>query len=64
MKRVFNGQRLKEVRLFNQYTITALAEELDVSKQMVSKYENLNSQPSKETLFQMSNLLKFPREFF
>lgn len=64
MKSVFNGERLKEARLFNQYTITALAEKLNVSKQMVSKYENLNSQPSKETLFQMSNLLKFPIEFF
>lgn len=64
MKSIFNGKRLKEARLFNQYTITALAEKLDVSKQMVSKYENLNSQPSKEKLFQMSNLLNFPIEFF
>ncbi len=64
MQKVFNGKRLKEARLFNQYTITALAKELGVSKQMVSKYENLNSQPSKETLFQISNLLKFPLEFF
>lgn len=64
MQRIFNGKRLKEARLFNQYTITALSKELDVSKQMVSKYENLNSQPSKETLFRISNLLKFPTEFF
>lgn len=64
MSRVFNGRRLKEARLYNQLTITKLAEELDVSKQMISKYENGKSEPSFEKSLLLTSILSYPREFF
>ncbi|WP_096187068.1 XRE family transcriptional regulator [Evansella halocellulosilytica] len=64
MKKIFNGTRLKEARLFNKLTITELAEKLNVTKQMISKYENGNSDPSFEKSLQINNILGYPREFF
>ena len=46
----FNGERLKEARLFNKKSITQIAEFLNVSKQMVSKYEKGRATPSEESL--------------
>lgn len=60
----FNGERLKEARLFNQKTISEIAESLGVTKQMVSKYENGQSSPSLDSIFQLVQELKFPREFY
>ncbi|QED49370.1 XRE family transcriptional regulator [Cytobacillus dafuensis] len=64
MNKIFNGQRLKEARLYNKLTITELAEKLNVSKQMISKYENGNGEPSFEKSLQLPNILGYPREFF
>ncbi len=64
MSRVFNGSRLKEARLYNQLTITKLAKELDISKQMISKYENGKSEPSFEKSLLLTSILNYPREFF
>jgi Zn-dependent peptidase ImmA (M78 family)/DNA-binding XRE family transcriptional regulator len=64
MKKVFNGSRLKEARLFNKLTITELAEKLNVTKQMISKYENGKSEPSFEKSLLLMNILGYPREFF
>lgn len=64
MKKVFNGKRLKEARLFNKLTITELAEKLNVTKQMISKYENEKSEPSFENSLQLNSILGYPREFF
>lgn len=60
----FNGLRLKEARLYNKMTITELAKRLDVSKQMISKYENCISEPSYEKSLHLFEVLNFPREFF
>jgi len=64
MNKIFNGQRLKEARLYNKLTITELGEKLNVSKQMISKYENGNGEPSFEKSLQLTNILEYPREFF
>ena len=48
----FNGARLKEARLFNKKSITQIAEFLNVSKQMVSKYEKGRATPSEEVVTQ------------
>ncbi len=64
MKKIFNGSRLKEARLYNKLTITELAEKLNVSKQMVSKYESGKSEPSFEKSLQLIDVLGYPREFF
>lgn len=64
LERQFNGSRLREGRIYRGYTITDLANELEVSKQMVSKYENNKAVPTLEALLQISNVLKFPKEYF
>ncbi|WP_066294835.1 MULTISPECIES: helix-turn-helix domain-containing protein [Bacillaceae] len=64
LERQFNGSRLREGRIYRGYTITDLANELEVSKQMISKYENNKAVPTFESLIQISNLLKFPKEYF
>lgn len=60
----FNGTRLKKARYYNSKSITRLAQDLDISKQMVSKYENNKSKPSSEIFFKMIQVLKFPKDFF
>ncbi len=64
MNKIFNGQRLKEARLYNKLTITELGEKLNVTKQMISKYENQNIDPSFEKSLQLTTILGYPREFF
>lgn len=65
MKKVqFNGERLKAARRFNKLTLAELAEQVNVTKQMLSKYEKDLSQPSAEIIIQLENSLGFPRKFF
>lgn len=64
IERQFNGKRLREGRIYRGYTITELAEKLGVTKQMISKYENNKATPNIESLLTLTNILKFPKEFF
>ena len=64
MKKTFNGERLKEARLYNKMTLTELAEKLIVTKQAISKYETGKNAPTFENSLQFYELLGFPREFF
>lgn len=64
MKKMFNGKRLKEARLYNKMTLTELAGKLDVTKQAISKYETGKSSPAFENSLQLFKVLGFPREFF
>lgn len=60
----FNGERLRSARIYRGKTIADLAQETMVSKQAISQFENEKSNPSFETLFQLTNVLGFPREYF
>ncbi|WP_144596758.1 helix-turn-helix domain-containing protein [Bacillus cereus] len=60
----FNGNRLREARRFRAKSITDLSNDIGVTKQMVSKYENNKAVPSLEVLFHIISNLNFPREFF
>lgn len=60
----FNGERLREARLFNKMSITQIADLLNISKQMVSKYEKGRATPSEESLEILEKELRFPRDFF
>lgn len=62
--RQFNGSRLREGRIYRGLTITDLANELGVSKQMISKYENDKAVPNLDSLLLITNILKFPKEYF
>lgn len=64
MDRQFNGSRLREGRIYRGYTITEMADQLNISKQMFSKYENNKSTPPFETLLKISNILRFPKDYF
>jgi Zn-dependent peptidase ImmA (M78 family)/DNA-binding XRE family transcriptional regulator len=64
IQRQFNGSRLREGRIYRGLTITDLADELAVSKQMISKYENDKAVPTLDALLLITNILKFPREYF
>ena len=63
-KREFRGERLKYARIFRGKSLTELANESGISKQLISQYENGDSRPSHERLFTISEILHFPYEFF
>ncbi|WP_340400005.1 XRE family transcriptional regulator [Paenibacillus sp. FSL H8-0079] len=64
IQRQFNGSRLREGRIYRGLTITDLAAELGVSKQMISKYENDKAVPNLDALLTLTRILKFPKEYF
>lgn len=64
MKSSFNGARLKVARQYNTLTIGEVAEKIGVSTQAVSQFENNKTEPKTENLFQIVNLLGFPKEFY
>lgn len=61
---IFNGARLKSARKYRGKTIVELANDIGVSKQAISQYENGAIYPVFETLMKIINTLKFPREYF
>ena len=63
-KREFRGERLKYARIFRGKSLTELANESGISKQLISQYENGDSRPSHERLFNLSEILHFPYDFF
>lgn len=60
----FNGARLKAARQYNAMTIGDVAQALDVSNQSISQFENNKTEPKRENIFLLSNLLGFPKEYF
>lgn len=60
----FNGDRLKEARRFRQMSIPQLADRVGVSKQMISKYEHNDAQPSAKTYQKIIFVLGFPLKYF
>lgn len=64
MNQNFNGQRVKEARLYRGMTLDELHGHIGVSKQMLSKYEQNLSTPTPEVLFSLIQALRFPKEYF
>lgn len=61
----FNGERLKEARIYRGLTVAELAEKLELQRQTVSMYENNKiKNPEYTTIKNMSNVLGFPIKFF
>jgi Zn-dependent peptidase ImmA (M78 family)/DNA-binding XRE family transcriptional regulator len=60
----FAAGRLTEAREARAMTMLGLAELIDVSKQVVSKYESGERTPSPEVLLRIAAVLRFPPEFF
>jgi Zn-dependent peptidase ImmA (M78 family)/transcriptional regulator with XRE-family HTH domain len=63
-KRIFNGKRLKNARLFRGLTLTELADHTGISKQSISLYENERNTPEHERVQVLATTLNFPYEFF
>ena len=63
-KRIFNGKRLKNARLFRGLTLTELADHTGISKQSISLYENERNTPEHERVQVLASTLNFPYEFF
>lgn len=62
--KIFNGSRLKSARIYRGKTISQLAEEIEVSKQAISQFENNKTSPGFETLLKLTSNLEFPQEYF
>ena len=56
-----NGKRIREARIFNKMTMTELAENIGVTKQMISKYEH---NQSNRIVTKDNTNIKFSYEFF
>lgn len=64
MVKNFNGQRLRQARLYNGLSINDLAEILGVTKQAISQYETQNVTPEFEKMRILTEKLKFPSSYF
>lgn len=64
MIKEFNGDRLKEARIYRGVTLVELSEKIGITKQMISKYENDKAIPTFEILSKMIMYLNFPKDFF
>lgn len=62
--KTFNGQRLKQGRIYRGLTIEALAEKIGVTKQAISQYENGSSRPEYDKIMQLTGALSFPNDYF
>ena len=60
----FNGERLKQARIYNGLTVAELAEKVSQQRQTLSMYEINKSQPSEKTVKAIAVALGFPVKFF
>ena len=56
-----NPDRLREIRIARSYTVEALALQVNISKQAISKYEKGLTNPSPEVLEKLISVLNIPR---
>lgn len=59
IQRKFSGAGLREGRIYRRLTITDLSQELNVSKQMISKYESDKATPNLDALLAITRILRF-----
>lgn len=60
----FNGDRLRNARIYNGISLTDLANQADISKQSISLYENGKNTPDYEKVYTLSHILGFPVDYF
>ena len=60
----FNGERLKNARIFRGMSLSDLADSTGLTKQALSQYENGSIKPEPNRLFQLADSLDFPSEYF
>lgn len=60
----FNGERLRNARVYNGISLTDLAKQTAISKQSISLYENGKNIPDFSKIRKLSYTLGFPIEYF
>lgn len=61
----FNGDRLKQARIYRGLTVAELAERVECQRQTLSMYEISKSQPTDLAIIEkLSKVLDFPKKFF
>lgn len=61
----FNGERLKNARIYRGLTVAELAEKVGCQRQTLSMYEIAKSQPTDKTIVErLSDALDFPTRYF
>ncbi len=60
----FNGERLKTARLYRGLTLAELGKNINISKQLLSLYENGHNSPDFAKVKDMSKELYFPIDYF
>lgn len=63
-QRKFNGNRLKNARIYNGISITDLATQADIKKQSISLYENGKNIPDYQKVKSLARILGFPYDYF
>lgn len=63
-QRKFNGNRLRNARVYNGISLTDLAGKTNISKQSISLYENGKNTPDYEKIQVLSRELGFPIDYF
>ena len=62
--RKFNASRLVDARTYNKITGEDLATAVGIKKQAISQFENGKASPEYGTVCKISNVLRFPVQFF
>lgn len=60
----FNGNRLKQARLYNGLTVEELAKKINISAQAESQYEIGKIIPQFDKIIEFSKILNFPVQYF
>lgn len=60
----FNGERLRNARVYNGISLTDLANQSEIKKQSISLYENGKNTPDYEKVCVLSKILGFPVDYF
>ena len=60
----FNGNRLRNARIYNGISLTDLAAQANITKQSISLYENGKNTPDYERIKVLSVILGFPVDYF
>ncbi len=65
MNNRFNGERLKQARIYRGLTVAELAKQVGCQRQTLSMYEIAKSQPSEDSVVErIAQALDFPIQFF
>ena len=63
-KKIFNGKKLKNARVYRGKTIDVLANETKINKKDILAFEGDKYKPTLENEMKLANALNFPKDYF